>query len=84
MYNNIPCLVENYNIRIIEEGGYEVQTLTPRQIEITLSLVESRTGNFGKYQATALETGDNLTGWESIVSNNDIDPQNGLIGKGTL
>jgi hypothetical protein len=84
MYNNVPCLVENYNIRIAEEAGYDVQTFTPRQIEVTLSLIESRTGDFGKYQATTLQAGDNLTGWESIISNNDLDPQNGLIGKGSL
>jgi hypothetical protein len=84
MYNNVPCLVENYSIRIAEEAGYDVQTFTPRQIEVTLSLIESRTGDFGKYQATTLQAGDNLTGWESIISNNDLDPQNGLIGKGSL
>tara|TARA_R100001509_G_scaffold23186_2_gene12347 strand:+ start:3257 stop:4336 length:1080 start_codon:yes stop_codon:yes gene_type:complete len=84
MYNNIPCLVDNYSIRILDEAGYDVQTLTPRKIEITLSLVESRTGNFGRYQATQLENGDNLTGWESIIGNNDLDPQNGLISGGEL
>lgn len=80
MYNNVPCLVEDYSIRIAEEAGYELQTLTPKRIEITLNMVESRTGDFGKYEATAIEDGDNLTGWESIIGNNDIDPYNGLIG----
>lgn len=81
MYNNVPCLVENYSIRLVNEAGYDVQTLTPRKLEITLSLVESRTGNFGSYKATTIETGDNLTGWESIISDNDLDPQNGIIGR---
>ena len=45
-----------------------------------MNLVESRAGNFGGYEATDLEDGDNLTGWESIINNNDIDPYNGLIG----
>jgi len=81
MYNNVPCLVENYGIKILDEAGYDVQTLTPKKIEITLSLVESRTGNFGAYDATTPNTGDNLTGWESIITNNDLDPQNGLIGQ---
>ena len=81
MYNNVPCLVENYNIRIAEEAGYEAQTLTPKRLEISLSLIESRTGNFGRYQPTQLENGDNLTGWESIIGNNDLDPMNGLISR---
>jgi len=80
MYNNVPCLVEDYSIRILDESGYEAQTLTPKRLEVTMNLIESRTGNFGGYEATDLEDGDNLTGWESIISNNDIDPYNGLIG----
>ncbi len=80
MYNNVPCLVEDYSIRIAEEAGYELQTLTPKRVEITLNMIESRTGDFGEYEATAIEDGDNLTGWESIIGNNDIDPYNGLIG----
>ena len=79
MYNNVPCLVENYDIKIVDEAGYEAETLTPKKIEVTLNLVESRTGNFGAYQAGQIENGDNLTGWESIISNNEIDPYNGLI-----
>jgi hypothetical protein len=80
MYNNVPCLVEDYSIRILDEAGYEAQTLTPKRLEVTMNLIESRTGDFGGYEATDLEDGDNLTGWESIISNNDIDPYNGLIG----
>ena len=80
MYNNVPCLMEDYSITIENDAGYESQTLTPKRLNISLNLVEFRTGNFGNYEATQVEFGDNLTGWESIISNNDIDPQNGLIG----
>jgi hypothetical protein len=79
MYSNVPCLVEGYDIKIVDEAGYEAETLTPKKIEVSLSLVESRTGNFGSYQAGQIENGDNLTGWESIITNNEIDPYNGLI-----
>ena len=44
-----------------------------------MSLVESRTGNFGEYAPGTITDGDNLTGWESIIDNNSIDPYNGLI-----
>lgn len=81
MYANVPCLVEDYNVKVNEEAGYEAQTLTPKQIQISLNLVESRTGDFGKYQAGRVITGDNLTGWESIIGNNEIDPNNGLISR---
>jgi hypothetical protein len=79
MYSNVPCLVEDYNIRIMEELGYEVQTMIPKGLEISMSLIESRSGDFGDYQIGSVEQGDNLTGWESIVENNTIDPLNGVI-----
>ena len=79
MFNNVPCLVENYSINIVEEAGYELNTLTPKRLEITMDLLESRTGNYGEYVPGALETGDNLTGWESVITENAIDPFNGLI-----
>tara|TARA_R100001443_G_scaffold36998_3_gene50782 strand:+ start:830 stop:1900 length:1071 start_codon:yes stop_codon:yes gene_type:complete len=81
MYNNIPCLVENYDINIIEEAGYEVTTLTPKRLEITMNMVETRTGDFGDYAAGRIVTGDNLTGWESIIGNNELDPYNGIVGQ---
>ena len=82
MYNNVPCLVEDYSIRILDEAGYEAQTLTPKRIQINLNLIESRTGTFGKYIPTTISEGDNVTGWESIIENNELDPNNGLIGGG--
>jgi hypothetical protein len=82
MYNNVPCLVEDYSIRILDEAGYEAQTLTPKRVQITLNLIESRTGTFGKYASTSRFEGDNVTGWESIIENNELDPNNGLIGGG--
>lgn len=77
MYNNVPCVIENYNIRLLDESGFEVQTLMPKQIEITLSMKESRTGNFGDFKASVVYDGDNNTGWESVIETNNMDPYNG-------
>ena len=79
MYNNVPCVVDSYNVSILEEGGYELETLTPKRLKITMSLKEVRTGNFGAFEAGELETGDNLAGWEAIIEDNNIDPYNGEI-----
>ena len=79
MYNNVPCVAESYNIRILDESGYDVQTLTPRQIEISLTLNEVRTGNFGEFQSGDEIKGDNNTGWEAVFSENNMDPYNGLV-----
>jgi len=44
-------------------------------------MVESRAGNFGNYDGGRVVTGDNLTGWESIISNNELDPCNGIVAQ---
>jgi hypothetical protein len=77
MYNNIPCLVQGYDISMVEEAGYEVHTLTPKRLEVKMKLIECRTGNFGAYEPGRWLTGDNVTGWESVISDNAIDPHNG-------
>jgi len=81
MYNNVPCVVENYNISISEDAGYDVETLTPKQIQVSMSLREFRTGNFGEFSAGAHQLGDNLAGWEAIIGDNNLDPYNGEIGR---
>ena len=78
---HVPCLLQDYSIKVVEDAGYEAQTLTPKRLEISLNLIESRTGNFGAYAAGKVISGDNLTGWESIIGNNEIDPNNGLISR---
>jgi hypothetical protein len=79
MYNNVPCVVNDYDIKIVDDVGFEVQTLTPKKIEIQLSLSEVRTGNYGTFAPGKVEAGDNLAGWEAIISDNTIDPYNGAI-----
>jgi hypothetical protein len=80
MYNNIPCVVESYNFRVVPEAGHDLQTLLPRQIEVTMTLNEVRIGNSGNFKSTVAIEGDNNYGWEAVISENNIDPYNGLIG----
>ena len=78
MYNNTPCVVSDYNIDMTQEAGYEVETLTPKELSISMTLKEVRgTGNF---VANEIEDGDNIAGWEAIIGNNNIDPYNGAVG----
>lgn len=79
MFNNVPCVAEDYTIRIMDESGFDVQTLTPKQLEVTLSLRELRTGDFSKFEQGTLEAGDTLAGWEAILRDNNTDPYNGII-----
>jgi hypothetical protein len=79
MYNNIPCVVQSYDIGINQEAGYDINTLLPKQISISLSLSENRTGNFGKFESSEFISGDNIAGWEAIIQGNNTDPYTGLI-----
>ena len=84
MYNNIPCVVDSYNIKLMDESGYDVQTLTPKQIEISMTLNEYRVGNFGEFTSRGeisdnTNAGDNNVGWEAVFSENNMDPYNGLV-----
>lgn len=81
MFNNVPCVAEDYSIRIVDESGFDVQTLTPKQLEVTMKLKENRVGDFDTFNEGKLESGDTVTGWEAIIKNNNIDPYNGLIRK---
>lgn len=79
MYNNIPCINEGYSIRIVDEAGFEMQTLLPKQLEITLDLKEIRTGNYNNFNAGKIGEADSVAGWEAIIENNNIDPYTGSV-----
>ena len=71
--------VRQDSIKIIDESGFDIQSLTPKQLEITLSLRENRTGNQSGFEAGAIGSGDNVVGWEAIIDKNNMDPYNGLV-----
>lgn len=81
LYNNIPCLAESVNIKIDNNVGFDVYSLLPKRITVSMSLVEQRIGDFGEFSSEYLIKGDNITGWESVISENNIDPYNGLISQ---
>ena len=76
MYMNSPCLVEDYKISVDKESNYDVETLFPYNIKVSMSLIESRTGDFGDYKYGKHILGDNLTGWESVLESNVLDSMN--------
>lgn len=80
MYNNIPCVCTGYSIRINTPVGYELLSFTPRQIEVTLSLSENRTGNFKNFVPFEFIESENLAGWESVIDGpGTLDPNNQLF-----
>jgi hypothetical protein len=78
MYNNVPFIVDNYQISVVEEAGYDLETILPRQLEITMALNEHRVGDLDKFESSKVIKGDNIAGWESVISENNMDPYNGI------
>jgi hypothetical protein len=76
MYMNSPCLVEDYKITVDKTSNYDLETLLPHTLKVSMSLIESRAGDFGDYSRGDPLEGDNLTGWESILDENVLDSMN--------
>lgn len=69
MYQSIPCIAKSYNLSFLDkEWGYDLETLTPRKVKISIDLHEVRVGNFGAYQQSYPVSRDNLAGWESVIN----------------
>lgn len=79
MYQDIPCICTNYSIEYEEMAGYDLRTLLPRRIKITMSLEELRVGNFRTFDPANSIERDNLAGWEAVVlgDTNSMDPGSG-------
>lgn len=81
MYNNIPCVCSNYSVRLVSDAGYNLTTMTPQRVEISLSLMENRVGNFGSFEPFKLISGENIAGWEAVIENRTMDPYNSTFGE---
>ena len=79
MYQNIPCICNDYSLEWDERAGYDLETLLPRRLKVSLNLDEFRTGNFGVFNQNSSVENDNLAGWESVIGEpGTMDP--GYIG----
>jgi hypothetical protein len=67
MYQDTPFICTDYQISPDEQAGFEVKTLLPRRIQVTMSLEEIRMGTYGKFLPGAFKGGDNNYGWEDIL-----------------
>jgi hypothetical protein len=74
MYNNIPCVCENYTMTPNQEAGYDLATLLPRQLQVNLKLHEVRNYNVEDFAPGSIVTGDNAAGWEAVFDHATMDP----------
>lgn len=74
MYQDVPCICKSYSIDFDESAGYDLETLLPRKIDVSMSLEEFRSGNFGKFNNYDIIERDNLAGWEAVIEKSTMDP----------
>jgi hypothetical protein len=67
MYSNIPTIASNYNISIDENAGYDVVSLLPRRINISLTLNEILDDTSVGFRSGTTTPQDSVYGWEEVV-----------------
>jgi hypothetical protein len=81
MYRNIPCICTSVSVKLKENYGYELLSLTPRLIEISMDLSENRVGDFGKFEPFDQIKGNNIAGWEAIIKHGTTDSYSNIYDK---
>ena len=94
LYQNVPCLCINYDIKIQEDTPYELGSLLPHHIKVDISLVEARdyiedqknenndASLLEQFDAVYSIVGDAVNGWSSVINKPfslDISPQTNII-----
>tara|TARA_R110000796_G_scaffold218733_2_gene334673 strand:- start:349 stop:1350 length:1002 start_codon:yes stop_codon:yes gene_type:complete len=65
LYDKIPTIAENYSVDIVEEAGYDLVSLLPNRIKLSLTLHELQR-NPGE-STTELRQEDTIFGWERNI-----------------
>lgn len=78
LYQDVPCLCKDYSISYDKMAGFDIDTLLPRKIDVSMSLEEFRQGDLGEYSYGEAVKRDNLAGWEAVFDKGTIDP--GKVG----
>ena len=76
LYQDVPCIVTQYNLEADQAAGYDIETLLPRKITMNLSLLEIRVGDFSAHSPEKFGLpDDNVPTWESVLKYGTVDPR---------
>ena len=62
LYDNVPCVCDSYSVDYDEAAGFDLKTLMPRRLFISMSLKETRT-----FAKSVSREEDKIQGWEVIL-----------------
>ena len=63
-----------YDISVEEDAGYDLKTLLPNRMRITLNTSELRTGDFSSFRPGSPVKRDTVAGWEALGEFGTTDP----------
>jgi len=67
LYDNVPCVCESYSIDYDPVAGFDLKTLLPRVITVSMSLKETRTFDDPSRFSFIRGSEDGIKGWEVIL-----------------
>lgn len=70
LYDFTPCIVTNYQLNVEESAGYDVKSLYPQRLRISLTMEEMR-GLHGDGEKVR----DQLPGWDTVLAGGFPPPQ---------
>ena len=73
-YNDVPLVCRSFDISVEEDAGYDLKTLRPHRIRISLPTSELRGGDFTDFGPGAPIKRDNIAGWEALFEYGTTDP----------
>ena len=68
--DNIATVIESYSLSINEEAGYDIVTLLPQQVKITLNLLEIQRDRDPR-NMTEVTHLDEMKGWDDLLLSED-------------
>jgi len=68
LYRNIATVASKYSIRVDDKAGYDVPSLLPRQVTISMVLNEIKTAVANEFEAGDPINKDAANGWEVLLN----------------
>ena len=67
LYQDIPTVASKYSINVDDKSGYDVVSLLPRRIEVSLQLHEIQSNGERNFEMGKKIDRDRLSGWERVI-----------------
>lgn len=68
LWDGVLCICQDYNFTFpTDVAGYDINSLLPRRILVSMTLEELRAGDFGEYERGVPIKQDNLAGYEAVL-----------------